>query len=138
MNQDWDDWNEEGHAGNDNVNPGWDNVLPGAGFLQQLPSSISIQFSDQTTSSVHLVPGDGAVLVQQGSVVLVEIEDITDAIEEDFPQNAIEHVVQEHMEDDQLALVPYKYSVWHSIWSQVGSTVMRVVGTSVGNPKRKV
>jgi hypothetical protein len=61
MNQDWDDWNEEGHAGNDNVNPGWDNVLPGAGFLQQLPSSISIQFSDQTTSSVHLVPGDGAI-----------------------------------------------------------------------------
>jgi hypothetical protein len=38
----------------------------------------------------------GQFLVQQGSVVLVEIEDITDAIEEDFPQNAIEHVVQEH------------------------------------------
>jgi hypothetical protein len=95
--------------------------MPGLGFMQQLPSSLSIQFTDQTNSSVHLVPGEGPDLVQQGNIELIEIEDITEDLEEVYPQNAVVQDVQVNMEDAQLALVPYKFSVWHHIWSQVGS-----------------
>jgi hypothetical protein len=93
MNQGWDNWNEEGHAGNDNdnVNPGWD--LPGPDFMQQLPSSISVQFTDHTISSVQLVPGEGPVLVQQRNMELIEIEDITEDWEEEYPQNVPMHDV---------------------------------------------
>jgi hypothetical protein len=120
MNQGWDNWNEEGHAGNDNVNPGWD--VPGPDFMQQLPSSISVQFTDHTISSVQLVPGEGPVLVQQGNMELIEIEDITEEWEEEQPQNVPMHDVQGYMVDPNLALVPYKYSVWHSVWFQAGSS----------------
>jgi hypothetical protein len=122
MDQGWGDWNAEGQAGNDNVdvNPGWD--LPGPDIMQQLPSSMSIQLTDQTNSSIHLVPGEGPVLVQQGSIELIEIEDITEDLEEEYPQNAVVHDTQEYMENAHLALVSYKYSAWHYVWSQFGSS----------------
>jgi hypothetical protein len=60
--------------------------------------------------------------VQQGNIELIEIEDITEDWEEEYPQNVLVHDVQGNMEDPHLALVPYKYFVWHSVWSQVGSS----------------
>ncbi|KAM0886680.1 hypothetical protein ACQ4PT_029543 [Festuca glaucescens] len=99
---------------------GWDNMQQQQPNLQQ-QSSITFQYSAASDSSIHLIPGGGPIfeiVVEPAPVEIVEIEDITDEVDEDVA--VVNHVVvaNEMIPVNELAIVPYVNTMLQQLLSQ--------------------
>ncbi|KAM0929071.1 hypothetical protein ACQ4PT_001848 [Festuca glaucescens] len=120
VQENWENWHNDFAKDNVAEQEGWDNMQQQQPNMQQ-QSSITFQYSVASDSSIHLIPSGGPVfeiVVELAPVEIVEIEDITDEVDEDVA--VVNHVVvaNEMLPVNELAIVPYVDNMLHQLLSQ--------------------